>query len=461
MSQVALVGVVAVVLLKPVMASEHLPPTASEVLALIEKNAGLEFAEAAADLAAARARLSGARAGLFPTATMTYEGERYDSTRASVKDKAEVFGGIEVVQPIYDFGITSNRIDAADAEFQAAENDLAEARNTVLLEGLALFFDLHASEMTIQALNQEHASRYVRWERAKERLELGQTSPLDVAEWLVRTEATRLKLHREQSRNVELRLRLQELTGFAFEGELFNPPAGPNSKPIQPELDKLQEIAEVRNPKVLALRKYADAVRLRREGTGSRPRIEAFGEVNHYSRSTTGRDEWTAGARVVWPIFDGGVKSAERAELAAEQGRREARYERYRIELRRRVQVASMARMDAWQQLVAARAGLDFARNSLLQRQRRYEQERVTDLGPIMGRFTEAEAGVIRAAGGFYLENARLAVLLGEAPAQGLKADFIVDIVGAEGVETEGDFVPKGGSGFGQEDQNELNRKVQ
>ncbi len=436
------------------------PPDAAAVLAFIEANGKNHFADASADLAAATARLDAARAGLFPRLTASIEGKRLNSTLWSNRDTYDFQSGIGVVQPIYDFGQTYSRIDAADLERAAAEDTLAMARNTVLLEGLAVYFDLHASELEVQSLNEGHASDYVRWERDKERMDIGQRSPVEVSRRLATVEKTRLELRRAQSRNLILRLRLEELTGTVFAKEMFNAPKGPNSQPPTPDITDLQKLAEARNPEILALRKKLDAVRLRRQGTGSRPSLEAFGEVNKYQRESRLRDEWAAGARLVWPLFDGGLKSAERSRLVAEEGRLAARYERRRQALRRRAHELILAQADAWQQLVAARAGFDFASKSLLQRQRLYETERVTDLGPAMVRFTSAEADVVRAAGAFFVERARLAVLFGESPKRGLEGNFLYDLLGKKVDDEPKSFRPKGGSGFGQEDQDKVNINI-
>lgn len=436
------------------------PPSAAAVLALIEANGKIHFADASADLAAATARLDEARAGLFPKVTVTAEGSRLESSLPSDSDTYDLLGGVGLVQPIYDFGQTSSRIDAADLERAAAGEALLLARNTVLLEGLAVFFDLHASELEVQSLNESHASDYVRWERDKERMEKGQRSLVQVAGRLATVESSRLNLRRAKSRNMILRLRLEELTGTAFETEMYNPPKGPKRQPPTPEIADLQKLVEARNPDIRALRKSLEAIRVRRRGTGSLPRLEAFGEVNKYQRESRLRDEWAAGARLVWPIFDGGLKSAERARLAAEEGRLAARYERRLQALRRRTQALILAQADAWQQLIAARAGFDFASKSLLQRQRLYEQERVTDLGPAMVQFTKAEADVVRAAGAFFVERARLAVLFGEPPKRGLEDEFLFDLLGRKIDDAPKSFRPKGGSGFGQEDQDKVNINI-
>jgi len=432
--------------------------TAGQLLERIATRGQVYFAEAAADLAAAEARLARARAALFPTATASYEGERFDSALATETETGEVFGSVQVVQRLYDFGQTSAQIDAAQAHAEAAEQRRLDARNTVLMEGMALYHDLHASDLTVQALNQDHASAYVHWERAQERHKLGQRSPVEVAEKLADVENSRLILHREQRRNMDLRLRLADLTGLAFDQELLNPPTGPKARPNAIEAEQFEKAVLERNPVLRALKRDADGLRLAHDGTGSRPVLEAFGAVNHYSRETRTRDEWTAGARIKWPFFDGGVKSAERARLTAELNRAEARLERARRDLARRARVTLRARDNAWQQLVAARARFDFTSKYLLQRQRLYEQERVTDLGRAMINFTDAEADVVRAAGQLRQVDAQLAVLLGEHPAVSLEQGFVTRILGAASIEKRDSYQTKGGSGFGQKDQDEIKR---
>ena len=436
------------------------PPTAGEILALIEANGKSYFADASADLAAAAARLDQARARLFPRLTASVEGKRLNSSLSSDTHTYDFEGRIEVVQPIFDFGQTFSRIAAANLEKAAAGDTLVAARNTVLIEGLAVFFDLHASELEVQSLNESHASDYVRWDREKERMEKGQRSSIDVAWRLVKVEKSRLELRRAKSRNLILRLRLGELTGITFESEMYNSPKGPKRQPPTPDFTDLQKLAELRNPDILARRKKLEAIRLRRQGTVSRPSLEGFGEVNKYQRTSPFRDQWAAGARLVWPLFDGGLKSAERSRLAAEEGRLVASYQRRLLALRRRTHSLVLSQADAWQQLIAARASFEFAKKYLLQHQRLYEMERVTDLGSAMVQFTKAEAEVVRAVGVFFVERARLAVLFGAPPRRSLEANFLFDLLGRKFDYVPKAFRPKGGSGFGQDDQNKININI-
>jgi outer membrane protein TolC len=301
------------------------PLSPAGLLELIETNGGYAFAAAAADIDAARARLDGARANLFPRLTGTVSGKLFESKIPAETRSSDVRSSLELVQPIYDFGQTYSRLRAARSDIAAAEERLRVARHTVLLEGLAVFFDLHVSELRMHSLNQDHASAYVRWNRSNERLGLGQTDPVSVAEKLARVEVSRLAYHRERSRNSALRLRLEDLTGIVFFGELIDSPKPPAKKPVEVDTEKLFAFAQSRNPELKALAQRGEALAYRRDGTGSRPRIEAFGIASQTTRSFRSRDNWAVGARMTVPFFDGGVKNAERAGL-------DARYKRVRAE---------------------------------------------------------------------------------------------------------------------------------
>ncbi|MBC8339905.1 MAG: TolC family protein [Alphaproteobacteria bacterium] len=430
----------------------------AELLELIEANGGYAFAAAAADLDAAHARLDGARANLFPRLTGTVMGKRLEAKKTIETRDSEVESSLELVQPIYDFGQTYSRVRAARSNIAAAGEKLRIARHTVLMEGLAVFFDLHVSELRMHSLNQDHASAYVHWERANERFKLGQADPVTVSEELARVEKTRLLYHRERSRNSSLRLRLEDLTGKPFSGELIDSPKPPAKKPTEVDTEKLFAFAETRNPEIKALARRAEALSFQRDGTGNRPRIEAFGTVGQSTREHRSREDWAVGARMTVPFFDGGLKSAEHARLDAEYRKVRAEHEIRRRDLRRQLREAVLLRNDSWQQVIAARAALDFLGRRLAKRQRLYEQERVADLGRAMIEFSGGESDVVRAAGTYYLASARLAVLLGENPSGGLAENFLERLLGEKIGTKDEQLSPKEGTGFGQDDLPKIER---
>jgi outer membrane protein TolC len=435
--------------------------TAFQILDLIAANGDYAFAAAAADITIARARLGEASSALYPRLSLNATGQGYQSTQKYLEDNAEIYGTVEVVQPIYDFGKSGSVIDAAGSEVEAAEQALITARNTVLLEGLALFFELHASELQLRSYNETHASAYVRWDRVKEQLGLGRASPVDVAKALALVEKTRLDYFRERSRNFTYRIRLEELIAQQLPEELISPPSPPDKRPLEVDREEFSRIVMSRNPELAVLTKQVEAAAARRGGVSSLPSLEAFGNLGHSSRDLRGRNEYAVGARLSWSIFDGGVKGAKRNRLAAEESRLNARLEVKRRQLHLKAYSVLMERDDSYQRVIAAKAGQQYASKNLLRRQQLYSQERVADLGRAMIENSLAEAELIRATGAYLVESAWVALLLGDHPAKGLEEGFLASVMGTRANAPTEDYIPKAGSGFGQDDQDKVNRKIE
>ena len=73
---------------------------------------------------------------------------------------------------------------------------------------------------------------------------------------------------------------------------------------------------------------------------------------------------------------------------------------------------------------------------------------------------SQAEAALISATGAYKLELAGIAVLLGDKPSKGLEDNYLASLLGPQKA-TSDDFVPKSGSGFGQDDQNKINMNIE
>jgi len=433
--------------------------TASHVLERIEANGDYAITTAAADIDIARARLAEADAGLMPTLSLSATGQFYrpSADKKYPDDNAEAYGKLEVVQPIYDFGKRASAQDAAAKLAEAAEQTLISARNTVFLEGLALFYNLHASELEVRGLNESHTSAYLKWDRAKESLALGRASPVDVAKALSLAEQSRLVYFRERSRNAGYRLRLEELMGATLPEELISPPKSPKAKHAEISRDKFLAAVMERNPDLLAVAKQGEALGLTRGGMGSNPSLDAFASTEYTTRDLRGRNDYAVGARLSWPIFDGGLTAAKKTRLAAEQSRLNAKFEAKKSDLRRRALGTVMDLNDAYQRVLAALAQHDYTSKNLLRRQQLYAQERVSELGSAMIDHTKAEAELVRATGAYRMGQARVAVLLGEAPGRGIEPNFLKTQGFAE--QSGGSFVPKSGTGFGQDDAEQFKRQ--
>jgi outer membrane protein TolC len=206
------------------------------------------------------------------------------------------------------------------------------------------------------------------------------------------------------------------------------------------------------------LDKQVEASAFRRDGVKALPSLDAFGSLGSTSREIRGRNDYAVGARLSWPIFDGGTTNARKMRLAAEEGRLIAKREAKKSELRRLAYQLLMDRDDAYQQVISALASADFTDKNLMMRQQLYDQERVADLGTAMIEHTGSEAQMVRATGAYYMVMARIATVLGEHPGRGLDPAFLTETIGLK-IAPQGEFVPKAGTGFGQDDQNEVIKK--
>jgi len=452
---VALIGAGAV----SAEAQEEVVITAPHVLERIDANGDYAIRSAAADIDIARARLAEADAGLMPKLSLSATGQFYrpSADKKYPSDNADAFAKLEVVQPIYDFGKRASAQDAAAKLAEAAEQSLTVARNTVLLEGLALFYDLHASELEVRGLNESHTSAYLKWDRAKEGLALGRASPVDVAKALTLAEQSRLVYYRERTRNAGYRLRLEELMGATLPEELISPPKAPKAKHADINREKFLAAVIARNPDLAVLAKQGEALGINRDGLGATPSLDAFANTGYTTRDLRGRNDYAVGARLSWPIFDGGATAAKKTRLAAEQSRLNAKIEAKKSDLRRRALGAVMSLDDAYQRILAALAQHDYTSKNLLRSQQLYAQERLAEIGSAMIGHTKAEAELVRATGAYRMVQARIAVLLGETPGRGIEPDFFA----AQGLaeQSGGSFVPKSGTGFGQDDAEEFKRQ--
>ncbi|MDH5749226.1 MAG: hypothetical protein OEY85_07935 [Rhodospirillales bacterium] len=95
---------------------------------------------------------------------------------------------------------------------------------SAFIKVLAVYFDLHESELVLRSLNEAHSSAYVRWNRSRNNQKLRRASPVDVSEKLSKVEKTRLAYYKERSRNALLRLYLEEIISIKLKEELTDPP---------------------------------------------------------------------------------------------------------------------------------------------------------------------------------------------------------------------------------------------
>ena len=291
----------------------------------------------------------------------------------------------------------------AKIDSSAAKQTFDQVRARLMEEGIRVYFDLHTSELMIRHHFEEHASAYVRWERAKEYKVANEVDEIEVADWLSKVETTRLVLYKEQRKYGLLRLRLSELTGETFSEEMVQPAKPPTEKPPSLSVERL-------------IKATHDA--------GILPYVHPYVPTV--------------------PPYSLNVRSAGVAT--------KARTIEYQVQ-----EVVTGINL-AWQGIVTARANLAHSRRNLALQQQLYSQEQSVRLGEAMTQETKSEADLVEATGDYYVNLVKLANMLDMRPESAIEPDFLAKLVKLGYGDSGEQFVPKGGSGFGQDDQNEINK---
>jgi outer membrane protein len=412
-----------VILSAPVAASEV--PTPEELIQLLAASPLLARDMASRDLATAR--LEEALSALKPRLTGRLGGKRYSSMRAAESRNSDVLGALEIIQPVYDFGRSRGGIDAARAQIVAQVFEKQITLNRLALEGMALYFELHASDLEVQALQEENTIAFFVAARLEEKDALGDANPIDLMEARARSGTARYIYSKAKSNNLGIRLRLEELTGKSFTETTLTPDM-PEDAAFEFDLQKMVELVQKAHPLAQSLKAKRDAMQAKADASGLFPKIEAYGRVSESTRNLRGRDEWALGARLVVPLYDGGIKSSEAAQWLAKRRQLEADIADINRSLVRQTHLANLARQDARMRLAAARLAYKAGRQRLLLEQLQRTQDREASVGGATARIGHIETELVRALGAYRIAGLQLAVLLGRPLIESLATNFLEDL---------------------------------
>ncbi|MDG4867353.1 TolC family protein [Guyparkeria sp. 1SP6A2] len=337
---------------------------------------------------------------------LAVENDQHDDHRA----------GLSLRQKLFDFGRQHSREAAAEARLQGERLALLAEEKRQRLELLQAYFDVLLADQRYQALNERVAILFIRYDRARDRRELGQTSDYDIAVFERDYQAVMLERARADADRRLSRRHLAEVAGR------------PEQLPRHLEAPRLDALFEREVPAVGELIKTAlseDLVlqALRRQRQGSESALAAarsgnlpsvHGEVNadYYSREGATRDPFRAGVYLEFPLFRGGARNAEigaaqadRMAAVAEMAEREANIRRYATEL---VEMIRLQQSTAQQRLLALEnyAELNFMRNQTL-----YQMEKAADLGDAMAEMSMARLERMQTTYALAMRWAELALL--------------------------------------------------
>ncbi|HER35304.1 MAG TPA: hypothetical protein ENO19_07540, partial [Halothiobacillaceae bacterium] len=314
------------------------------------------------------------------------ENDQHDDHRA----------GLSLRQKLFDFGRQNDREAAAAARVDSARLAFLDETKRQRLALLQAYFDVLLADQRYQTLNERMAIFFIRYDRARDRRELGQTSDYDIA--VFERDYQEVLLERSQA-DADRRLtrrRLAELAGRpdSLPRDLEAPDLSALFEREVPAVDALIDTALERDLRLKALRRQRDGseAALKAARAGNLPSVHGEINADYYTREGATRDPFRAGVYLKFPLFRGGAHDAEiaaaqadRMAAVADLAERESAIRRYATEL---VEMIRLYQTAGQQRVVALE---NFAELNFMRKQTLYQMEKAADLGDAMVEMSVAQ----------------------------------------------------------------------
>lgn len=295
---------------------------------------------------------------------------------------------------LYDFGKQSAQVAAATHETDARNWLYLDARARKRLEITRRYFDVLLADLAFNRNNENMATEYIRFDRLRQRKEVGQASDVKVLEAEAAYQRVRFQRYQSETEQRNTRARLAEALNRPNQlpANLDLPSLQLLARSI-PEVEVLQQQAFASNYQISALRARVQAGEQRLEAARAQdnPTLKGNAEFFNYSRETGSNDEARIGVTLTVPLYTGRRDDAAIAQAQAELQRHRALLLQAESEVRQqvlrlwldldnlRVQREEMATLRKFREL-----NLDRSRAL-------YEMEVNADLGDAMVLMTDAE----------------------------------------------------------------------
>jgi outer membrane protein TolC len=320
-------------------------------------------------------------------------------------------------QRLYDFGRTAAQEAASAANVAGSQDRYRYALSQYRLAVMAAFFDVILADLEYARDNEDMATAYVQYDRAKTRNELGQVSDIDLAQKETAYQTSRARRYASETRQRTSRAALANILNRPEQlpSDLARPKLANLGRDI-PDVEPWFKTAEANNPLLLALREELKGARqnLAAAAAGDNPVLNGEVEVSRYARELGGYDNWRAGVTLDVPLVTGGSTKAQTARRRAELQAVRARLEQQRLAVRQAVLQAwgDLTNLKAKREEVATLAGY---RDLYLDRSRAlYELEVKSDLGDAMVQTSDVRLQMARTEFQIALTWARVEALLGQ-----------------------------------------------
>lgn len=391
--------------------------TLEHALSLVEASQHPELELARADIERAEAEKLSADALTGTDVTLRSRLRYVEPNDISPNQREEDnFIGIFINKPLYDFGRSEAQTTVADEQRRASELGYIDAYNAQRIRVMERFFDVIIADHEFLRDNEDMAHRFVRVDKARDRMELGQLAEVEILRLETIYQERRLNRYRSEARQRSTRAKLAIALNRPNDlpGEVVYPEL-PSIKREIPDEHELQKVALQNNPTLIASRANVQAAKARIEAAraDANPILRAEAEAATYQRELGSRDNARIGLSLEVPLFTGGRNDAEIARARADL--RKARASEVAIESKvlEAVLGAVLDIRTLRAQLQQAEIQHSWSEQNLDLRRSEYELEQNATLGDAMVEIARAELFTARTQFQLALTWARLDALLG------------------------------------------------
>lgn len=368
------------------------PTTASAALTLAEVLAHAE--DVHPDLELARAQYEAARADQQLAESLrdfriTLEAALRGGRNTLTDDYSpDHLARISVRKTLWDGPRYEAQTEAARLASEARSLQMLSTLSKRRLTLMSRFFDVLLGDLQHAADTELMAVRFVRWDDAKHRFELGELSAAQLAELEYEFQELRLRQQQSERRARERRALLAAAMNRPDElpAELVDPAFPNNDRPL-PDFNLLLAAMLENNPTLRMQRHLlaASSKRLLGLRADNQPILEFEAEASAYSRDSTTRDSLRAGINLIWPLYTGRQRDARLAREQAAFHGLQAEYDKLLLDLRQSL-------YETWQEIQylrdvvrrAAKVEADYRDLALERARAEYELELRTNLGTSM-----------------------------------------------------------------------------
>lgn len=302
--------------------------------------------------------------------------------------------GIVINKDLYDFGKHRARVNAAALDVDANHLLYLDARVRRRLEITQRYFDVLLADLIVNRSEEEMAVAYVRFDRLRQRKEVGQASNVQVVAAEAQYHHVRVDRYKNIAEQRSTRARLAEALNQP--ANLPDTLVAPSVQILErkiPDVEELQTLLLKQNYQLQALRSKVHAAEQRLEVARAQdnPVLTGSAEAFKYSRQLSSNDEMRVGVTLTVPLYEGRRNDAAIAQAHAQILQARAQLSQAESDLRQLV-LRLWLDLDNLRVQREERAVLRKYRELNLDRARAlYDLDVNADLGDAMAQFTDIE----------------------------------------------------------------------